>query len=80
MFVDRVIDAAANGRTFDADEFYQASRDFENAWIEPSVTINYLEPLDGIEVSRKMYDKYAPLILAHPASAAPTAVASHHHW
>lgn len=80
MFVDRVIDAAANGRTFDADEFYQASRDFENAWIEPSVTINYLESLDGIEVSRKMYDKYAPLILAHPASAAPTAVASHHHW
>lgn len=80
MFVDRVIDAAANGRTFDADKFYQASRDFENSWIDPSVTINYLEPLDGIEVSRKMYDKYAPLILAHPASAAPTAVASHHHW
>lgn len=80
MFVDRVIEAAGQGKKFDADEFYNASRDFENAWIEPTNTIEYLEPLDGVAVSRAMYEKYAPLILAHPASHAPTAVPSHHHW
>ena len=80
MFVDRVIEAAEQGKKFDADEFYNASREFENAWIEPSNTIERLEPLDGVEVSRRMYDKYAPLIEAHPASHAPTAVPSHHHW
>ena len=80
MFVDRVIEAAEQGKKFDADEFYNASREFENAWIEPSNTIERLEPLDGVEVSRRMYDKYAPPIEAHPASHAPTAVPSHHHW
>ncbi len=80
MFVDRVTEAAGRGRKFDDEEFYNASREFENAWIEPSNAIEYLEPLDGVEVSRRMYDKYAPLILAHPASYSPTSVPSHHHW
>lgn len=81
MFVDRVIAAAEQGRKFDADEFYNASREFENAWIEPSSNaIEYLEAVDGLDVAREMYDKYAPLIKTHPASYAPTAVPSHHHW
>lgn len=81
MFVDRVIAAAEQGGKFDADEFYNASREFENAWIEPSSNaIEYLEAVDGLDVAREMYDKYAPLIKAHPASYAPTAVSSHHHW
>lgn len=81
MFVDRVIAAAEQGGKFDADEFYNASREFENAWIEPSSNaIEYLEAVDGLDVAREMYDKYAPLIKAHPASYAPTAVPSHHHW
>lgn len=81
MFVDRVIAAAEQGTKFDADEFYNASREFENAWIEPSSNvIEYLEAVDGLAVAREMYDKYAPLIKTHPASYAPTAVPSHHHW
>lgn len=81
MFVDRVIAAAEQGRKFDADEFYNASREFENAWIEPSSNaIEYLEAVDGLDVAREMYDKYATLIKTHPASYAPTAVPSHHHW
>ena len=81
MFVDRVIAAAEQGGKFDADEFYNASREFENAWIEPSSNaIEYLEAVDGLDVAREMYDKYAPLIKAHPVSYAPTAVPSHHHW
>ncbi len=80
MFIDRVIAAAENGKKFDGDEFYTASRDFENAWIEPSNEIEYFEPLDGMKVAREMYDKYAPLIEAHPMSHAPTSIPSHHHW
>lgn len=81
MFVDRVITAAEQGGKFDADEFYNASREFENTWIEPSSNaIEYFEAVDGLDVAREMYDKYAPLIKTHPASYAPTAVPSHHHW
>lgn len=77
MFVDRVIAAAERGEKFDADEFYTKSREFENAWIEPANAIRRLSPLDGVEVSRRMYDKYAPLIQGHPASYAPIVV--HYH-
>ncbi len=80
MFIDRVTDAAAAGRKFDAEEFYNASREFENAWIDPANEIEYLEPLDGLTVAREMYAKYAPRILAHPISHSPTSVPSHHHW
>ncbi len=80
MFVDRVIDAAKAGKEFDAKEFYDASREFENAWFEPSNEIEYLDPVDGLAASRTMFEKYAPLILAHPASQSPTNVQSHHHW
>lgn len=80
MFVDRVIAAAEQGKKFDEQEFYNASRDFENAWIEPANGIEYLEPVDGVATSREMYEKYAPLIEAHPVSHSTTAIPSHHHW
>ncbi|MDE6368868.1 MAG: alpha-N-acetylglucosaminidase, partial [Muribaculaceae bacterium] len=44
MFIDRVIEAAEQGKKFNAEEFYNASRDFENEWIEPSNAIEYLKP------------------------------------
>ena len=80
MFVDRVIAAAEQGKKFDEQEFYNASRDFENSWIEPSNAIRYFDPVDGVAASRAMYEKYAPLIEAHPVSHAPTSLPSHHHW
>lgn len=80
MFVDMVIDSVRKGKEFDYDTFYKASRDYENAWIEPDNEIEYINPIDGLEVSRQMYDKYAPLIQSHPVSHAPTSLSSHHHW
>ena len=81
MLIDRAIEAKANGKEFDNEEFYNASREFEYNWIEPDKnTIDYLEPLDGIEVSKQMYQKYADRIKAKGASAHPTAVPSIHHW
>jgi len=80
MFVDRVITAAEHGKKFDADEFYEASRDFENSWIEPANAITYLEPVDGVATSRAMFEKYSPRILGHPMSYVPSSVPSHHHW
>lgn len=80
MFVDSVIAAKEQGKKFDYDEFYNASREFENAWIELTNVIDYLEPVDGFATSRAMFEKYAPRIEAHPVSHAPTALSSHHHW
>lgn len=80
MFVDKVIEAAGKGQKFDEDAFYNASREFENSWIEPENVITYLEPVDGLTVARQMYEKYAPLIKSHPVSHSSTNLASHHHW
>lgn len=80
MFTDQVLQAMAEGKKFDAEKFLADSRAFENAWIEPSNEIIWLEPLDAYTVARGMYEKYAPLIGAHPASGKPTNVTSIHHW
>ncbi|MDE6240002.1 MAG: alpha-N-acetylglucosaminidase [Muribaculaceae bacterium] len=80
MFVDRVIAAAEQGKKFDEQEFYNASRDFENAWIEPSNAIRYFDPVDGVATSRAMYEKYAPLIEAHHVSHDPTSHPNKKHW
>lgn len=73
MFLDDALTALENGRPFDQDAFYEKSRAFENAWIEPSQQkIEYLEPLDGVEVARRMYKKYAPEILSTPESRGAT--------
>ena len=73
MFLDDALAALENGRPFDQDAFYEKSRAFENAWIEPSQQkIEYLEPLDGVEVARRMYKKYAPEILSTPESRGAT--------
>ncbi len=80
MFLDQVLQAMAEGKKFDADKFLADSRAFENAWIEPSNTLTWLDPLDTYTVARGMYDKYAPLINAHPASGSSTSTPSLHHW
>lgn len=80
MFIDRVTAAAAQGKKFDDEEFYNASREFENGWTDPANTITCLDPVDGVAVSQAMYDKYAPRIQAHPMSQGPTSIPSHHHW
>lgn len=80
MFVDGVIAAAESGKKFDEDAFYQASRVFENSWIEPSNVIAELSPVDGLKVSHQMYDKYANAIESHPVSHSATSLPSHHHW
>lgn len=80
MFIDRVIDAARKGVPYDGEAFFEASREFENNWIEPSNKIKYLEPIDGLVVSKEMYEKYAPLIKSHAASNGPSDCFSIHHW
>lgn len=80
MFIDAVIEAASQGKKFDEDAFFNASREFENSWIEPSMSIRYLDPVDGYEVASEMYHKYKPLIESHPVSYAATSLPSHHHW
>lgn len=80
MFIDRVIDAARKGGPYDGEAFFEASREFENNWIEPSNKIKYLEPIDGLVVSKEMYEKYAPLIKSHAASNGPSDCFSIHHW
>ncbi len=80
MFIDRVLQAMREGKPFDADKFYEDSRAFENAWIEPTNTITWLEPLDAYLTAAEMYDRYAPLISAHPASGSSTSTPSLHHW
>ena len=81
MFIDRVIDAARQGKPFDADEFFTASREFENGWIEPRL-LEYETgtPADDITESRRLYTKYADRIVSHPASGAATDCISLHHW
>lgn len=80
MFIDRVIDAARKGVPYDGEAFFEASREFENNWIEPSNKIKYLEPIDGLVVSKEMYEKYAPQIKSHAASNGPSDCFSIHHW
>lgn len=80
MFIDRVIDAARKGVPYDGEAFFEASREFENNWIEPSNKIKCLEPIDGLVVSKEMYEKYAPLIKSHAASNGPSDCFSIHHW
>lgn len=80
MFIDMAIDAVANGKKLNTDTFFKASREFENAWIEPSAVIEYLEPVDAYQAAVDLYKKYAPLIQTHPSSEAPTSAPSLHHW
>ncbi|MCM1449807.1 MAG: alpha-N-acetylglucosaminidase [Clostridiales bacterium] len=81
MFIDRVIDAAKERRRFDADEFFVASRQFENRWIEPrALEVEVSAPADDKTVARAMYEKWAPSMVNHPASGAPTDCISLHHW
>lgn len=80
MFVDDVTTAVRDGKTFDKDAYFNKIRDFENSWIEVDNRIEYLEPLDAVEVAGEMYNKYAPLIKAHPASGGATDCISLHHW
>lgn len=79
MFIDRVTEAAHNGRKFDADEFFNASREFENAWITPG-PFKRLTPANNAETARAMYEKYAPRIVNHSASRGATDCVSLHHW
>lgn len=81
MFIDRVTDAAKNGSKFDAEEFFKASREFENAWIEPrEMTVEAEPAADDKNVARDIYTKWAERIVAHPASGSATSCISLHHW
>lgn len=81
MFIDRVIEAAREGRQFDADEFFTASRAFENAWIEPrELTVETSAPADDTATARRLYEKWASRIVSHPASGSATQCVSLHHW
>lgn len=82
MFVDSVVEAAFSSRKFDADAFFKECREFENNWIELR-GLSYeadATPADDTEIARQMYEKYAPVIMAHPASQLPTECRSLHHW
>ena len=81
MFIDRMIEAARQGKEFDAEEFFTASRAFENEWIEPrEFTVETAPATDDIAEAERLYEKWAPRIVAHPASARATNCASLHHW
>lgn len=81
MFIDRVTDAAKKGTKFDAEEFFKASREFENAWIEPrELTVEAEPAADDKNVARDIYTKWAERIVAHPASGSATSCISLHHW
>ncbi len=81
MFIDSVVSALSDNRTFDADAFFKKSREFENAWIEPCQFVaETADPVDDKSVSEKMYRKYAERIVAHPSSGAATDCVSLHTW
>lgn len=81
MFIDNVLSALSEGREFDADAFFKASREFENSWIEPrEFTVETSPAADDKTVARDMYSKWATRIIAHPASGAATSCVSLHHW
>lgn len=82
MFLDMVLSALSDNREFDADAFFKASREFENSWIEPrGLEVEAAgDPVDDKSVAKKIYQKYADLIVAHPASGAATDCISLHHW
>lgn len=81
MFIDTVLSALSEGREFDADAFFKASREFENSWIEPrEFTVETSPAADDKTVARDMYSKWATRIIAHPASGAATSCVSLHHW
>lgn len=81
MFIDRVIEAAKDGKRFNADDFFIASREFENGWVEPrSLEAEVDAPADTKDIARTMYEKWAPVMVNHPASGSPTDCISLHHW
>lgn len=63
MFINSVCDALENGTEFDEKKFKEISKDFEYDWAENDFVYSHTPRKDGVEMSKKLLEKYRNRIL-----------------
>ena len=58
MYIDEILSCIEEGREYDQAAMFERMAEFEKAWAASDDAIDYKDPVDPVELSRVLIDRY----------------------